>query len=254
MLLRTIFYSLYNSLKYHNNIMNKYIIGFVIVWLILIVKYEIHVKNLCNMQIVELNQIYDELHTGDLILCIHDHLADVNLLKYLGANIYYYFSTGKLFTHSGIVVKDDTNNKAYIYTATDTPFFDKYTQSYKTGTVLTELTSVVEPYEGRIFIYKLIPSIDNTNDVINYIHDNTHKVFNTNIIEMFNVSIKLWKNKYRPDKTICSQTVTESLQALHIISEDAHSPNIGPADIANFAEDSGLYHPPILINNYYLKN
>lgn len=229
--------------------MNKFIIAAIIILIILIVRYTVQVKYMCDLNIVNWNDIKNKLNTGDIFLTRYDHMHDLNIIKYVFANVLYSY-TGGMYTHAAVVIK--LNGKPYIYTAMDSAKYDLITQSYKSGSMLIDIEEYLLTYDGNFVLYKIVQPIEDLDDFNTFAIENRAKEFDSSLITMMNTIFGFWKNKM-DDKTMCSQAVADALQALKIMPSNVYTPNIGPTDILKFAK-SDKYNNPVLINNNYAKN
>ncbi len=230
--------------------MNKYIIAIIIILIISIIKYQMDVKSMCNMKTKSWDDIKDGLNTGDIFMTRYDHLFDLNIIKYLFANVLYSY-TGGIFTHAAVVIR--LNDKPYLYTAMDSPKYDLITKSYKSGSMMIDIDSYLQTYTGNFVLYKIKNPVENLDDFNEFAVANSTKEFDLSPITMMNTIFGFWETKTN-NKTMCSQAVADGLKALGVMPQSIYSPNVGPTDILSYVKELGKYGDPIMVNNIYAKN
>lgn len=230
--------------------MNKLLISIIIILIILIINYKHRVRSMCTMEMYSWDQIHSQLNTGDVFLTRYDHMNDLNIIKYLIANVLYSY-TGGMYTHTAVVVRIDDN--PYLYTAMDSPKYDLITKTYKAGSMLIDIKDYLLTYNGNFVLYKINQPVVDLDDFNEFIITNSTKQFDPSPITMMNTIFGFWKNK-ETDKTMCSQAVADALKELGIMSKSVYSPDIGPTDIYNYVENSNKYNDPVMVRNVYTTN
>ena len=171
----------------------------IIILLFILIVTEIKLIPRCKIDdIVEVNDIVDDLNTGDIILFRAFKSNDIT--DFFIFRLFASLLTNN-FSHVGIVVK--INNKSYIMECSQEYLHCSYSNIIKNGTVIAEPSKRLNEYYGNIYIIK--------NNLHNYIDNNS-------ILPFF----EKYKNcKYLEDLLVCTTFVNKFLYKNNITKKNS---------------------------------